>query len=160
MASKTLAGRYEPGELLSTTPMSQVCVATDSLLERRVVLKLLAPNADHARFEREAHAVAGLAHPNIVQLFDYGHEDGTAYMVLEYLPGGTLADRLERSRGLPDDEIAQIAADAANGLEYAHGHGIVHRTRHGGSKTPSGSRLASCRCRRARPRAPLSAPAS
>jgi eukaryotic-like serine/threonine-protein kinase len=127
MASKTLAGRYEPGELLSTTPMSQVRIATDSVLERRVVVKLLAPNADHARFEREAHAVAGLAHPNIVQLFDYGHEDGTAYMVLEYLPGGTLADRLERPGGLADDEVADIAADVANGLEYAHRNGIVHR---------------------------------
>jgi serine/threonine-protein kinase len=127
MASKTLAGRYERGELLSATPMSQVNVATDRVLERRVVVKLLAPNADQARFEREAHAAAGLAHPNIVQLFDYGHEDGTAYMVLEYLPGRTLADRLQPGRPLPDDEVARIAADVATGLEYAHQNGIVHR---------------------------------
>ena len=127
MASKTVAGRYERGELLSSTPMSQVHVATDHELERRVVVKLLAPNADHARFEREAHAAAGLAHPNIVQLFDYGNDDGAAYMVLEYLPGGTLADRLEPGHPLPDDVSARIAADVATGLEHAHRSGIVHR---------------------------------
>src|SRR5262249_5870434 len=127
MASKTVAGRYERGELLSETPMSRVSLATDRVLERRVVVKLLAPNADPARFEREAHAAAGLAHPNIVELFDYGNDDGAAFMVLEYLPGGTLADRLEPGRALPDDMAARVAADVATGLEYAHRNGIVHR---------------------------------
>ncbi len=78
--------------------------ADDSELGRRVALKLLAPDADTARFEREARAVASLAHPNITQLYDYGEEDGRPYMVLEYLPGGTLEDRLQHGKPLPDDE--------------------------------------------------------
>ena len=74
--------------------MSEVWAAEDLELGRRVAVKLLAGDADPARFEREAHAVAALAHPNICQLYDYGEEKGRPYMVLEYLGGGTLEDRL------------------------------------------------------------------
>ena len=103
-----IAGRYRLEELLGRGGMSEVWAATDTELERRVALKLLAPNADNARFEREARAVASLGHPNITQLYDYGEENGRPFMVLEYLPGGTLEEHLRsgkaaaRRRRAPD----------------------------------------------------------
>ena len=94
MPETVIAGRYRLDELLGRGGMSEVWRAEDLELGRRVAIKLLAPNADTARFEREARAVASLAHPNVTQLYDYGESDGRPYMVLEYLPGGTLEDRL------------------------------------------------------------------
>jgi serine/threonine protein kinase len=107
--------------------MSEVWAATDTELERRVALKLLTPNADNARFEREARAVASLGHPNITQLYDYGEENGRPYIVLEYLPGGTLEEHLRPGEPLPDDDVRQIAAEVASGLAHAHSRGVVHR---------------------------------
>jgi serine/threonine-protein kinase len=108
--------------------MSSVWLAHDSELDRKVAVKLLASNADRARFEREAHAVAALAHPNICQLYDYGESEDGPYMVLEYLPGGTLEDRLKAVGGpLPDDEALRISQEVAAGLAHAHERGLVHR---------------------------------
>jgi serine/threonine protein kinase len=122
-----IANRYELEQLLGSGAMSEVWCATDRKLERRVALKLLAPQADTTRFEREAHAVASLAHPNITQLYDYGEDGGRPYMVLEFLGGGTLADRLEPGRPLRDAETRAFALDIAAGLGHAHSRGIVHR---------------------------------
>jgi serine/threonine protein kinase len=127
MAQHTIAGRYRLDEMLGRGGMSEVWAATDMELGRRVALKLLAPDADTARFEREARAVASLGHPNITQLYDYGEEDGRPYMVLEYLPGGTLEERLLDGRPLPDRETMQIAAELASGLAHAHSRDVVHR---------------------------------
>ncbi|MEA2471822.1 MAG: eukaryotic-like serine/threonine-protein kinase, partial [Thermoleophilaceae bacterium] len=127
MAQHTIAGRYRLDEMLGRGGMSEVWAATDTELGRRVALKLLAPNADTARFEREARAVASLGHPNITQLYDYGQEDGRPYMVLEYLPGGTLEERLQDGRPLPDQETMQISAELAAGLAHAHSRDVVHR---------------------------------
>ena len=107
--------------------MSEVWRAKDLELGRHVAIKLLAPEADTARFEREARAVASLAHPNITHLYDYGQADGRPYIVLEYLPGGTLEDRLRDRKPLPDDESLDIAAGVAAGLAHAHARGVVHR---------------------------------
>jgi len=109
--------------------MSEVYRAHDLELGRLVALKLLAPDADSARFEREARAVASLAHPNVMQLYDYGEENGRPFMVLEYVPGGTLEERLAAAGGkpLPDDEAHAIAAGVAAGLAHAHARGVVHR---------------------------------
>src|SRR5207237_1216029 len=107
--------------------MSEVWVATDLELGRHVALKLLAPDADTARFDREARAVASLAHPNITQLYDYGQSEGRPYMVLEYVPAGTLEQRLRDGRPLPDEETYAIAAGIAAGLAHAHARGVVHR---------------------------------
>src|SRR5881227_272509 len=107
--------------------MSDVFLAEDLELGRRVALKLLGPNADPVRFEREARAAAALTHPNLNQLFDYGKVDGRPFMVLEYLPGGTLEDRLRGDRPLPDDATRAIAAGLAAGLAHAHARGLVHR---------------------------------
>src|SRR5436305_2065112 len=129
MPETVIAGRYELEQLLGRGGMSEVYRAHDRELGRRVALKLLAPDADTARFEREARAVAALAHPNVTQLYDYGEDDGRPYMVLEYVPGGTLEERLAKAGGrpLPDEEARVIAAGTAAGLAHAHARGVVHR---------------------------------
>jgi serine/threonine-protein kinase len=127
MPENLIAGRYRLDEVLGRGGMSEVWAATDTELGRRVALKLLAPNADTARFEREARAVASLGHPNITQLYDYGEADGRPYMVLEYLPGGTLEERLRAGRPLADEDTRRISAELAAGLAHAHARGVVHR---------------------------------
>src|SRR3954454_21138078 len=107
--------------------MSEVWMADDLELGRRVAVKLIAPDADPARFEREAQAVAALSHPNICRLYDYGVATDRRFMVLEYLPGGTLEDRLVPGEPYPDDETARIAGELADGIAHAHGRGLVHR---------------------------------
>src|SRR3954447_8100021 len=129
MPDTVIAGRYELEQLLGRGGMSEVYRARDRELGRSVALKLLAPDADTARFEREARAVAALAHPNVTQLYDYGEDDGRPYIVLEYVPGGTLEDRLTKAGGqpLPDEEARVIAAGMAAGLAHAHSRDVVHR---------------------------------
>src|SRR2546423_4486142 len=127
MADTVIAGRYRLDDVLGRGGMSEVWRAEDLELGRHVALKLLAPDADTARFDREARAVASLAHPNITQLYDYGEADGRPYMVLEYVPGGTLEERLHDKKPLPDDETRMIAAGLAAGLAHAHARGVVHR---------------------------------
>src|SRR3954451_2208775 len=127
MPETVIAGRYRLVDLLGRGGMSEVWSAEDQELGRRVAIKLLAPNADTLRFEREARAVASLGHPNITQLYDYGEENGRPYMVLEYLSGGTLEDRLTSRKPLPDAETLAIATGVAAGLAQAHARGVVHR---------------------------------
>jgi serine/threonine protein kinase len=127
MPEKVIAGRYRLHELLGRGGMSEVWRAEDLELGRDVAIKLLAPDADRARFEREARAVASLAHPNVMQLYDYGESEGRPYMVLEYVPGGTLEDRLRNGEPLADDETYEIAVGIASGLAHAHARGVVHR---------------------------------
>jgi eukaryotic-like serine/threonine-protein kinase len=127
MAGDVIAGRYRLLEPLGRGAMSSVWLAHDSELDRRVAVKTLAPTADRARFEREARAVAALAHPNICGLYDYGESDGKPYMVLECLGGGSLEDRLARGVPLADAETQRIATDLAAGLAHAHERGLVHR---------------------------------
>jgi eukaryotic-like serine/threonine-protein kinase len=127
MPETVIAGRYRLDELLGRGGMSEVWLAEDLELGRRVAIKLLAPNADNARFEREARAVASLAHPNVTQLYDYGESDHRPYIVLEYLPGGTLEERLRDGKPLPDDQALAVAAGIAAGLAHAHARGVVHR---------------------------------
>jgi eukaryotic-like serine/threonine-protein kinase len=126
-ADTVIAGRYRLEDILGRGGMSEVWRAEDLELGRFVALKLLGPDADRARFEREARAVASLAHPNITQVYDFGEWEGHLYMLLEYLPGGTLEDRLANGKPLPDDEASAIAAGIAAGLAHAHARGVVHR---------------------------------
>ena len=126
MTGETIAGRYRLLEPLSGGAMSAVWLAHDDELDRRVAVKMLAPSADRARFEREARAAAALSHPNICAVYDYGEADGRPYMVLEYLANGSLEERLKAGR-LPDDETFRIATEIAAGLAHAHERGLVHR---------------------------------
>ena len=127
MPETLVAGRYRLDSLLGRGGMSEVWAATDLELGRRVALKLLAPHEDNARFEREARAVAALAHPNVTQLYDYGEAAGRPFMVLEYLPGGSLEDLLRTHGVLADGETRTIATEVAGGLAHAHSRGVVHR---------------------------------
>ena len=122
-----IAGRYRLAEPLGVGGMSSVWKAEDLELERLVALKILARDADRPRFEREARAAAALAHPNVCQLWDFGESEEGPYMALEYLPGGTLEDRLDGRAPLPDEETRRIATEVAAGLAAAHAQGLVHR---------------------------------
>src|SRR5436309_6162687 len=127
MTGDRIADRYRLLEPLGRGATSAVWLAEDEELARRVAVKTLAPAADRARFEREAKAAATLSHPNICALYDYGEADGKPFMVLEYLPGGSLADLLEPARPLADDESTRIVGGIATGLAHAHARGLVHR---------------------------------
>lgn len=126
VADEVIAGRYRLLEPLGRGAMSSVWLAHDEELERKVAVKMLAQSADRARFEREARSAAALSHPNICGLYDYGEADGRPYMVLEYLPNGSLEERL-KGGPLPDDETMRIAIEMAAGLAHAHERGLVHR---------------------------------
>jgi eukaryotic-like serine/threonine-protein kinase len=121
-----VAGRYRLDDLQGHGPMSEVWRAHDSTLDRTVALKFLSPTADLERFRREAQSVATLAHENVVQVYDYGEGEAGPFMALEWLPGGTLEDRL-RNGPLPADETRGIAEGMAAGLAHLHARGLVHR---------------------------------
>lgn len=127
MPEQVIAGRYRLLERLGTGAMAQIWLARDLELERRVAVKILRPDAERDRFTREARAVAGLSHPNVCRLYDFGETGDGPYMVLEYLPGGSLDDRLRNGAALADDETRRIASNVAAGLAHAHGRGLVHR---------------------------------
>jgi eukaryotic-like serine/threonine-protein kinase len=122
-----IAGRYRLLERLGTGAMAQIWLARDLELERQVAVKILRPDADRERFRREARAVAGLSHPNVCRLYDFGETGEGPFMVLEYLPGGSLEDRLAAGAPLADDETRRIASEIAAGLAHAHESGLVHR---------------------------------
>src|SRR5437867_2986263 len=108
--------------------MGDVYRARDTRLNRIVAIKVL-PHADpelQARFEREARAIAGLSHPNICTLHDVGSHDGVQYLVMEYLEGRTLAERIAQGP-LPIDEALRLAIQMADALARAHRAGVVHR---------------------------------
>jgi eukaryotic-like serine/threonine-protein kinase len=121
-----VAGRYRLMERVGVG-RSEVWSAHDLELDRDIALKLLAPDADRVRFEREAQSVARLSHPHICLLYDYGEASGRPYMVLELLLGGSLDDWLREGRPLADFETARIAAELASALGYAHAEGVLHR---------------------------------
>ena len=128
----TLSGRYETGEKLGTGGMSNVYKATDRILERTVAVKILAEHLSDderfvARFRREALAVAKLIHPNIVQVYDTGIDDGRHYIVMEYVEGRSGAQILQRHGPVEPEIAAEIGIQACAGLDYAHRRGIIHR---------------------------------
>jgi eukaryotic-like serine/threonine-protein kinase len=132
MEAGTLSGRYETAERLGSGGMSNVYKATDLILERTVAVKILAEHLSDderfvARFRREALAVAKLIHPNIVQVYDTGKDDGRHYIVMEYVSGRSGAQILQRHGPVGPEIAAEIGTQACAGLDYAHRRGIIHR---------------------------------
>ncbi len=131
-----LGGRYRIEELLGQGGMSAVYKATDPNLRRVVAVKLIHPHLSTdpefvRRFEEEAAAVARLRHPNIIQVFDFNHDGNTYYMVLEFIPGETLQQRLRRynasDRRLTPQEAVDILAPICDAVDFAHQQSLIHR---------------------------------
>ncbi len=127
-------GRYEILSELGKGAMGVVYTANDPLLHRTVAVKTINMSLDageiaeyEARFYQEARAAGGLNHPNIVTIYDIGNSGNIAYMAMELLAGRELKQMLGGGRRLPVEEALDIAAQAAEGLAYAHEHGVVHR---------------------------------
>ena len=124
-------GRYRVERPLGTGAMGTVVLARDTVLDRQVAIKVLAghvadDDAFRQRFLREAQLAARLCHPNIVQVYDAG-DDGGPFLVMEYVDGETVAERLARGPRLSPDEVVALARDLSSGLAQAHALGIVHR---------------------------------
>ncbi len=124
--------RYELHRRLGRGGMAEVYLARDQLLDRPVAVKVLFPAlATDAgfveRFRREAQAAANLQHPNIVSVFDWGEANGTYFIVMEYVEGATLAETLRDEGRLHPDRAAEITAEIAAALGFAHRNGVVHR---------------------------------
>jgi Tol biopolymer transport system component len=128
LSAGTRLGPYEILSALGAGGMGEVYKARDTRLDRTVAIKIL-PSADpelKVRFEREAKAIAAFQHPNICTLHDVGHQDGIDYLVLEYLEGETLAQRMQRGP-LQLGTALKIASEIADALDKAHRAGVVHR---------------------------------
>ena len=133
MQRTVIGERYVLLDPVGQGGMGRVYKAHDELLDRDVALKLLKPqHADNEqfveRFRRESKNVAALSHPNIVSVFDAGEDsDGSPYMAMEYIGGGTLADRISKKGPLDSLEAAGTALQVACALEEAHEQGVIHR---------------------------------
>jgi serine/threonine protein kinase len=130
-AATLLAGRYELGSLLGHGGMGTVRDATDRRLGRPVAVKILRADlaeqaAARRRFETEAHAAARLTHPNVVMVFDSGEDGGIPFLVMERLPGRTLADELAAGP-LSLERVDEVARGVLAALAAAHAAGIIHR---------------------------------
>lgn len=144
----TRLGPYVVEALLGAGGMGEVYRARDTRLERTVAIKVISPSLSsdalrRQRFQREARAIAKLQHPNICTLYDVGCQNGTDFLVMEYLEGETLAAHLRGKGRLPVDMTLRYAAEVADALDAFHHRGIVHRdlkpgniflTAHGESK--------------------------
>ena len=131
LASGTLLGPYEILGALGAGGMGEVYRARDTRLDRPVAVKILASSLAsdsnfRERFSREARAISQLEHPNICPLYDVGEHDGTAYLVMQFLEGETLASRLATG-ALPLEKAMRYAVEIAGALDRAHRAGIVHR---------------------------------
>jgi eukaryotic-like serine/threonine-protein kinase len=135
MATPTnVADRYRLDRRLGAGGMSTVFLAVDTVLERRVAVKLLAEHlaedeAFVARFRREALSAAKLQHPNIVQVFDSGKDQDSErhYIVMEFVEGPSCADLLREEKELGVEQAVRYVVDACHGLDYAHRAGVIHR---------------------------------
>jgi serine/threonine protein kinase len=129
-------GKVRIEKLLARGGMAEVYLGSHLTLERPVAIKLLHSYIEEdpfllERFQREAKVVAGLRHPNIVQIFDFDTADGHPYIVMEYLKGPTLATYLrnlhQRKKRIPSHQVARLLKGLTAALDYAHGQGVIHR---------------------------------
>jgi hypothetical protein len=130
-AQRRLAGRYVLEEPIGRGGMGEVWRGTDTVLGREVAVKTVdlrrvPDDTGTARFEREARATAGLSHPGVVTVHDSGVEGDTAYIVMELLPGPSLADRIANGP-VPVEEVIEVGQQVASALDAAHARGLVHR---------------------------------
>ena len=133
MPQTLLDNRYTRGELLGSGGMADVYLAHDEVLDRDVALKVLteqyAGNEESVeRFRREARSAAFLNYPNIVSIYDQGcSEDGTYYIAMEYIPGGTLKEHILAEGPLDPDTATELGLQVARALGHAHERGVIHR---------------------------------
>jgi serine/threonine-protein kinase len=135
LVGQTVASKYKVTQLLGEGGMGCVYLAEQQLgtNTRKVALKTLHKHLSHdphikARFDREAGTVAGLEHPNTIQVFDFGAmPDGTLYLVMEYVQGKSVADTIVAEGPMQPPRVENIMRQVCGSLEEAHGHGIVHR---------------------------------
>jgi serine/threonine protein kinase len=147
LTSGTRLGPYEVESPLGAGGMGEVYRATDTRLDRTVAIKVLASHLSSSpelkqRMEREARAISSLNHPHICHLYDIGSQDGIDYLVMEFLEGETLAQRL-RKGAMPLNEVFKVGIAVAEALAVAHRNGIVHRDLKPGNimLTQSGAKL-------------------
>ncbi len=124
-------GPYEILAPIGAGGMGEVYRAKDTRLERTVAVKVLPAHLSSSaevrqRFEREAKTISALSHPHICALYDVGNQDGVEYLVMEYLEGETLSDRLAKGP-LPLEQVLRYGIEIADALDRAHRQGIVHR---------------------------------
>lgn len=132
MIGKLLGNRYEILEQLGGGGMALVWKGKDTFLNRLVTIKVLRPEyaSDEdfvRRFRREAQAVASLSHPNIVSIYDVGHENDAYYLVMEYVEGENLKDLIRREAPLVPSKVIMLGRQIADALEHAHENNIIHR---------------------------------
>jgi len=131
-AGTMLANRYTLSSLIAVGGMGEVWRAEDGDLHRTVAVKVLKENATGndtflRRFRNEAKNAAGLAHPNIAQIFDYGDHEGTAFLVMEFVDGEPLSSILEKDRTISEARVVRILDQTAQGLAAAHAAHVMHR---------------------------------
>jgi serine/threonine-protein kinase len=131
--SGRLFGQYRLKKLLGSGGMGEVRLAEHVLLKRPCAIKVIHPSRANdpdalARFEREVRAAAELTHPNTIAIYDYGRaDDGSFYYVMEYLPGLTLADLVDRYGPLPAERVIYLLRQVCGALAEAHARGLIHR---------------------------------
>jgi len=131
-AGATLTDRYTLTSLIAVGGMGEVWLADDAELSRPVAVKVLKDSAHGnetflKRFRNEAKNAAGLTHPNIAQVYDYGDHDGIAYLVMEFVDGEPLSSILERERTISEVRLVNILIETCRGLQAAHAAGVMHR---------------------------------
>ena len=132
LEGKTL-GQYQIIESIGSGGTAQIYRAYQPSVKREVVVKVLSPSFQDdpgfvKQFAQEVDVITHLQHPHIIPVYDFGEQDGEVYIVMAYMRGGTLADRIDRSQGgLPEAEIVRLFDLIAEGLDYAHSREIVHR---------------------------------
>jgi serine/threonine protein kinase len=147
LTPRTKLGPYEIQSPLGAGGMGEVYRARDTQLDRTVAIKILPahlscdPEAKQ-RFDREARTISSLSHPNICHLYDVGEQDGASFLVMEFLEGETLADRLHKGP-LPVEQVLKCGIEICDGLEKAHKSGVIHRDLKPGNimLTKSGAKL-------------------
>src|ERR1700675_1260489 len=147
LSAGTKLGPYEVLSAIGAGGMGEVYKARDTRLDRIVAIKVLPTHlADRSelreRFEREAKTIASLNHPHICTLYDTGHQDDIDFLVMEYIEGETLSQRLLKG-SLPIQQVLQYAIEISDALDKAHSKGVTHRDLKPGNimLTKSGAKL-------------------